>query len=163
MVEIVSGTLMVGTTGAGEVVIEHPDLNADANGVGHIVFSPEQARDLGALMVKKAGDAEMELACETRASFALDPSGEVFTCVAKGRHLGPAPRHAFEVTIKIGGDDWEYVLRAIKELAQYLEDHGPECKLLSAGAGGCHHVHIETRDIAPEDYHMELMRWAGHA
>ena len=60
MAEISRGTLEVGTTGKGEVVINHPDLEPDENGVGHIVFSVEQARNLANLMLSKAADALVE-------------------------------------------------------------------------------------------------------
>jgi hypothetical protein len=160
MDEIVAGTLEVGTTGDGEVVINHPDLKPDADGVGHIVFSPAQARGLGDLLLRKAEDALMEQAPAVRAAFT---SGDVHGVLKKGRHLGAPPKHAFEVTIKIGGDYWEYVLRAVRELACHLEEHGPDCKMMGAGAGGCHHVDVLTRDVAPGDYHLELMAWAGHA
>jgi hypothetical protein len=36
-------------------VINHPDLKPDENGVGHIVFSPNQARNLANLLTKNAG------------------------------------------------------------------------------------------------------------
>ena len=50
----VRGTLEVGCTPAGDVVVNHPDLDPDANGVGHIVFSPAQARNLADLLRKHA-------------------------------------------------------------------------------------------------------------
>ena len=56
-----SVTLEVGTNGNGEVVVNHPDLHPDANGVGHIVFSPRQARGLANLLNKKAREADKEL------------------------------------------------------------------------------------------------------
>jgi hypothetical protein len=59
--EKVTGTLEVGTNGKGEVVINHPDLHPDADGVGHIVFSPRQARSLANLLNKKAVEADKEL------------------------------------------------------------------------------------------------------
>ena len=52
--------LEVGTNGRGEVVINHPDLQPDENGVGHIVFSVEQARNLANLLQSKAADALVE-------------------------------------------------------------------------------------------------------
>ena len=55
------GTLEVGTNGQGEVVINHPDLLPDENGVGHIVFSPRQARHLAELLSRKALEADQEL------------------------------------------------------------------------------------------------------
>lgn len=43
-----------------EVVINHPALKLDENGVGQIVFSPRQARNLANLLVKHASWAESE-------------------------------------------------------------------------------------------------------
>lgn len=60
MSEIQRNTLEVGTNGQGEVVINHPDLEPDENGVGHIVFSVEQARNLANLLLSKAADAAVE-------------------------------------------------------------------------------------------------------
>lgn len=60
MSEIEKGTLEVGTNGSGEVVINHPDLDPDENGVGHIVFSVEEARNLANLLMSKAADASVE-------------------------------------------------------------------------------------------------------
>lgn len=57
--EIAAGNLYVGlTSNLREVVINHPDLKPDANGVGHIVFSPAQARNLAKLLLAKAKEAE---------------------------------------------------------------------------------------------------------
>lgn len=54
-----SGELMVGLSEAGdEVVINHPDLLTDADGVGHIVFSASQARALATILNKHADRAE---------------------------------------------------------------------------------------------------------
>ncbi len=60
-----AGILEVGTNGKGEVVINHPDLHPDENGVGHIVFSPRQARGLANLLTKKAVEADKELGAVT--------------------------------------------------------------------------------------------------
>jgi hypothetical protein len=50
-----SGELVVALTADGQnVVINHPDLKPDAEGCGHIVFSPDQARNLGELLFRKA-------------------------------------------------------------------------------------------------------------
>ena len=59
MTDIAAGFLEVGCTDdTHEVVINHPDLKPDANGVGHIVFSPAQARNLSALLLRQAQIAE---------------------------------------------------------------------------------------------------------
>jgi hypothetical protein len=55
------GTLEVGTNGSGEVVVNHPDLKPDADGVGHIVFSPKQAQHFAFLLLKNVHEAYQEL------------------------------------------------------------------------------------------------------
>lgn len=74
-------------------------------------------------------------------------------------HEEKPPLHPFEVRISIGGNTWEYVLRAMEELAKYIEDRGPEAGLSSGGYGGCHSVDVTTRDISPEAYRKELGEW----
>lgn len=50
-----AGSLIVAITQDGkDVVINHPDLKPDAEGVGHIVFSPDQALNLAMLLWRKA-------------------------------------------------------------------------------------------------------------
>lgn len=61
MTDKVAGHLEVGTNEQGEVVVNHPDLQPDENGVGHIVFSPNQARNLAELLQRKASEAEREI------------------------------------------------------------------------------------------------------
>lgn len=49
--------LEVGLTLDGrEVIINHPDLQPDAAGCGHIVFSAAQARHLARLLLRKADE-----------------------------------------------------------------------------------------------------------
>lgn len=60
--EPVAGHLEVGANGRGEVVVNHPRIETDENGVGHIVFSPNQARILAALLIKHSVTADEELA-----------------------------------------------------------------------------------------------------
>jgi hypothetical protein len=58
----IAGHLEVGINDKGEVVVNHPDLKPDADGVGHIVFSPQQARALADTLKRKSDEAE----CGTR-------------------------------------------------------------------------------------------------
>ena len=53
----IEGYLEVGANEQGEVLINHSDLKPDENGVGHIVFSKNQARNLANLLTKHAGSA----------------------------------------------------------------------------------------------------------
>lgn len=48
---IAAGTLEVGNNGC-EIIVNHPDLKPDANGVGHIVFSADQAEDFALWLLK---------------------------------------------------------------------------------------------------------------
>ena len=73
--EIAPNTLEVGNDGK-EVIINHPDLQPDENGVGHITFSPEQARNLARLLNKHADELELR-----------SPVGLV-TCKARSANMG---------------------------------------------------------------------------
>ena len=68
MSEKIAGYLEVGVNDDSEVVINHPDLKPDENGVGHIVFSPAQARNLAALLVKNANDADAAIHAKQEAA-----------------------------------------------------------------------------------------------
>lgn len=55
-----AGFLEVGRSIDGlEVIVNHPDLKPDADGVGHIVFSPAEARNLARLLNQHASEAEL--------------------------------------------------------------------------------------------------------
>jgi hypothetical protein len=41
-----------------EIIINHPAMLVDANGCGHIVFSPAQARHLAKLLLRKADECK---------------------------------------------------------------------------------------------------------
>lgn len=58
MADKIEGYLKVGLNDKDEIVINHPDLKPDENGVGHIVFSVGQARHLASLLNKHAAEAE---------------------------------------------------------------------------------------------------------
>ena len=53
-----AGFLEVGCNDNGEVVVNHPDLEPDENGVGHIVFSPAEARAFANLLLRHADTAQ---------------------------------------------------------------------------------------------------------
>ena len=69
------------------------------------------------------------------------------------------PKHAYELTVQIGADDWPTVIREIERLAAHIEDHGPECSMSSGGYGVASSVNIVTRDVTPEQYRKELAEW----
>jgi hypothetical protein len=61
MADKVEGYLEVGLNDDLEIVVNHPDLKPDAEGVGHIVFSANQARHLGELLLRKAAESERDI------------------------------------------------------------------------------------------------------
>ena len=61
MADKIEGYLEVGLNDDCEIVVNHPDLKPNENGVGHIVFSVNQARYLADLLNRKAREAETEL------------------------------------------------------------------------------------------------------
>lgn len=54
------GFLEVGRNNRFEIIVNHPDLKADENGVGYIVFSPRQARHFARLLMRHASEALRE-------------------------------------------------------------------------------------------------------
>jgi len=81
----IEGFLEVGTKG-GEVIVNHPDLKPDENGVGHIVFSPNQARNLATLLQKQARLAEEYAyeAAETERIAKVPPVDRTKRCMTSG-------------------------------------------------------------------------------
>ena len=70
------------------------------------------------------------------------------------------PQHAFEITIRIGANTWEYARSAAQEIAYYIADREPDqVNLSSGGWDGCHSVDLQRRRISPEDYRKELEAW----
>lgn len=115
MTEIAKNTLDVGTNGAGEVVINHPDLSPDADGVGHIVFSPAQARNLATLLVRKARDAEEELVEKGRVEAAKIPVDRSAQTLADG---SPVPADRSHTELLPGGQQKGYVVLSDAERAK---------------------------------------------
>jgi hypothetical protein len=59
VIDKIAGYLEVGLNHAGEVVINHPKpMDLEADGSGHFVFSPDQARGLASLLLKHAAAAD---------------------------------------------------------------------------------------------------------
>lgn len=86
MSDIISGYLEVGINENDEVVINHPDLMPDENGVGHIVFSISQAQHLSHLLAVKASEAannqrrkEIDARRKAAESIPVDRSAQVLT------------------------------------------------------------------------------------
>lgn len=111
MTEIAKNTLEVGTNGAGEVVVNHPDLQPDENGVGHIIFSPEQARALAFLLQQKAHSAEEEIIKKRRqeaAKIPVDRSAQILTD-------SPVPEDRSHTTLRADGQKEGYVVLSPEE------------------------------------------------
>ena len=68
-------------------------------------------------------------------------------------------RRKYDITIEIGGDEWEDAQNEIERVLQHITEHGPECSLVS---GGCSTSAIVTILFNPamthERYFEELKR-----
>jgi hypothetical protein len=98
--------------------------------------------------------------------FRLVTAGEVPTLTVERRpeselQKNAPPKHPFELTIRIGGNDFDYVKRTAQDIATHIAECGENCSLASGGWGGCHSVDIEKRDITPEAYRAELEAWSS--
>jgi hypothetical protein len=59
--DVIAGYIQVGINSEGEVVIVMPQAQlVDENGVGHFVFSVDQAINLATTVLKKAQKAELQ-------------------------------------------------------------------------------------------------------
>lgn len=109
------GTLEVGTF-EGEVIVNHPDLDPDKNGVGHIVFSPAEARNLARILLKQA-----DIAAGNQESAPSDLweklADELDNCVHR----------AYTATLTGLGDDIEAVANAIRYRESALAAERTRC------------------------------------
>jgi len=112
MTDITKNTLEVGTNGAGEVVVNHPDLQSDENGVGHIIFSPEQARALAFLLQQKAHSAEEEIIEKRRQEAAKIPVDRSAQILADG---SPVPEDRSHTRLLPNGQQEGYVVLSPEE------------------------------------------------
>lgn len=137
----IAGFLEVGTNDKGEVVINHPDLKPDADGIGHIVFSSQQARTLAAILNRKAVELDGGTAQERTAAHeewvvakatraALGKAMEVLKAADKALCAwGPGPNDRFVVadirailadpTGKAALDEWVKVQAVIDAAAAF--------------------------------------------
>ena len=111
----IEGFLEVGRNEQGEVVINHPDLKPDENGVGHIVFSVNQARNLARLLEKQAREAELELFQKSEAERIanLPPVDRSKRCMLSGKPETPDHRE-----LKPNGMQKDYVVLCPDERAK---------------------------------------------
>lgn len=88
------------------------------------------------------------------------PDADTGRPIANEANKEEPPKHPFEVRISIGGDDWQYVRRALKDLMEHVGEREPEnCGLSSGGGGGCHSIDVFRREVSIEQYHKELLEW----
>jgi hypothetical protein len=115
MTDVAKGTLEVGTNGHGEVVINHPDLMPDENGVGHIVFSVEQALNLAHLLHQKANQAAEELRLDKMRKAAEAPVDRSARVLVSGDAV---PEDQSHTALKENGQQQDYVVLTAAERAK---------------------------------------------
>lgn len=141
MSDIEAGTLEVGTNGEGEVVVNHPDLKPDENGVGHIVFSPKQAFRLSALLHKKACEADEELAEKIRREAQSIPVNRSDRVLVSG---DPVPEDGSHVIKKENGQQQDYVVLSEAERSKgFVRPYRDAYRHLKCG-----HITTMSRPIA---------------
>lgn len=115
MADKIEGVLEVGCNEQNEVVINHPDLKPDANGIGHIVFSVAQARDLANTLLKKAGEAEDAIldAQEAERLKNIPPVDRSKRCMTSGNPETPDHRELLP-----SGQQKDYVVLCPQERAK---------------------------------------------
>jgi hypothetical protein len=116
MSDKIEGYLEVGLNDADEIVVNHPDLKPDENGVGHIVFSPSQARNLAALLNKHASEAERNAFDKAEAAriAAIPEVDRSKRCMLSGNPETPEHREIEPVT----GMQKDYVVLCPQERAK---------------------------------------------
>ena len=107
------GILEVGTLN-GEVIINHPDLEPDADGVGHIVFSPAQARSLAQVLLTQAHEAECEAmrAYEAERIASIPPTDFGARVLVSG---APVPEDDSHKELTATGQQRDYVVLSATE------------------------------------------------
>lgn len=114
-VDKIKGVLEVGCNDKHEIVINHPDLEPDENGVGHIIFSVDQAKNLAHLLLNKADEAAREIAeaREIERLKAIPPIDRSKRCMLSGDPESPDHRE-----IRSDGMQKDYVVLCPDERAK---------------------------------------------
>lgn len=119
MSDKVAGFLEVGLNERGEVVINHPDLKPDENGVGHIVFSSTQAYDFAQIVMKHAIDASrmegLRRDAELRRAAEAIPVDRGARVLSDG---SPVPEDESHRELKDNGQQRDYVVLSAEERAK---------------------------------------------
>ena len=111
----IEGYLEVGCNEQDEIVVNHPDLKPDANGVGHIVFSVNQARNLADLLLKNAREAENSAEAKREAERVkhIPPVDRSKRCMTSGNPESPDHRELLP-----SGQQKDYVVLCPTERAK---------------------------------------------
>jgi len=117
MSDKIEGYLEVGLNERDEIVINHPDLKPDENGIGHIVFSINQAQHLSHLLATKASEAANNVRrreeAERRRVAEATPVDRSSITLADGSPVTPDHRE-----LKENGQQKDYVVLSAEERAK---------------------------------------------
>lgn len=72
---------------------------------------------------------------------------------------GAPPVQPFELTIAIGAESWDLAIGRLRELANHIAEHGPDCSMVSGSAGSHASVTIVRREVSPGRFRKELFEW----
>lgn len=87
----------------------------------------------------------------------IDPTdGGVMEVNVSAEHK--PPQHAFEIAIKIGANEADYVAEALREIAETIERSGI-AGACSGGWQGSWSIDVRKREVTSDQYRDELERW----
>jgi hypothetical protein len=121
--------------------------------------------DLKLMATHVLGYAQHSLNCETRkgpgcaCNCGLGDAYRWAKQVVEKPEEEPPPQHAFEMSVKIGGNTWEDTINMLGDVALHVKMHGHHCGISSGGWGGCYSVDIQRREVEPDAYRAELGAW----
>lgn len=65
------------------------------------------------------------------------------------------PQHAFELTLKVGVNDWDMLIYELERLADLVKERGPTVNI----ASGMGYAFLDQRDVTEDQYRRELAEW----
>jgi hypothetical protein len=67
------------------------------------------------------------------------------------------PQRMYQVTIEVGADSWEDTAAEIRRVLEHVEEHGPECSLVSGGYSSGSHVTVRHDPAMSHDAYFAAL------
>jgi hypothetical protein len=136
--------------------LENADYCAEISQLKHVATPGPALQGATGIMADVCPGCEKNRVC---GSIPCSICGTYPKVIQQQEKIAP-PLHPFDLRIHIGGEDWEYVRRSLRELLDHVEERdAADAGIISGGAGGCFSLHVTRREISVEDYQAELQAW----